>query len=182
MRYALEACEDPWHPPADLCAEHDGSLRDACISGAFQGADRRWTYDSCRTNYVQLCADTFEDPALLSGCTEQVAALLEGMPLLPAPGESIPPACAGWPTAWAGLCARSLDYAVRPTGVAPSSSCEETYLSRYAAELPTLGHLAYDQCLFLDVGRYPWCAIGVARLRGETDCRWSGEFDQDSRF
>ncbi len=182
MHHALEACEDPRHPPADLCAEYAGSLRAACISGAYQGSDRRWTYDSCRTNFAQLCADTFDDPALLSGCTEQVAALLEGMPLLPSTDEPPPAECAGWPLAWSGLCARTLDHAARSPGDLQAPSCEETYLSRYAGDLPAQGHLAYDQCLFLDVGKYPWCAIGVARLRGETNCRWSGEFDQDSRF
>jgi hypothetical protein len=56
------------------------------------------------------------------------------------------------------------------------------YRERFAEDVPDLGRVYYDQCLSLTTESYPWCAVGVARLRGEADCAWRGEFAAGTIF
>ncbi len=181
MRYNIEVCLDGTSHE-DICHEFTGDLREACISGAFQGVGRTWSDDTCHPELITHCTSSFEDPAALSGCFEQAAALLVGMPLLPPAPAVVPDACADWPVPWLGLCERAANLAQGAATEPGKPACEEVYLERYAEAIPEAGDLAYREALTYMPGKYPWYAIGIARSRGEVDCRWTGEFRAEDDF
>lgn len=164
------------------CAVFDGELRDACVSGANQGVMTRGVEDHVHT-IANLCRESFQDAPLRSTCIEQVAALMYGAPPLPPAPDSPSTECAAWPRSWRGLCARAerLDRESRASG--SPRSCESVYLERFADELPSSGRLHYSQCLHLTShSLYPWCAIGVARQRGDVECAWAGTSSVTDRW
>ena len=168
--YATEVCTDPLALPRDLCSGFEGELLTDCLSGAWQGL-MITQEPTCICALTNRCTDVYGDLVELAACLEQTAALLNGAPTLPAP--SAPDVCRTWPRGWRGLCERKerVSSLPRPTD---ADSCEAVYLGGYAEALPSRGRLAYDQCLVTSTETYPWCAIGTARIRGETDCAWAG--------
>lgn len=172
VEQAQETCADPMTPPAG-CDDLEEPLRAACISGAYQGNSIDKTGRHCFLGFAARCQATFEDPAALAACLEQSSALLVGMPALPAPPESLPAACVSWPGPWAGLCARGVALAAEPPATTTGASCESVYRERFAHEVPAERSLPYHQCLFDGAIYYPYCSIGIARSRGEVDCRWT---------
>ncbi len=181
-RWGWDTCWAPTAPPDDLCVGFDGELREACVSGAYQGSSLDWAVNHCLESYLMLCKQTFTDPIAFSACAEQAGRLVEGMPQLPRAQGPPPADCSGWPSPWLGLCERALDSAVRSVSSPGIQSCEALYFERYATELPQRGRLAYDQCLTLARGHYAWCAIGVAREMDGVDCAWTGEFGPHDQF
>jgi len=177
VEWAAEVCGDPGGVLPTGCDLLDEPQRAACVSGAYQGNALDGSTGRCSGAIAQLCDRTFADPAERSSCLEQAVALLIGMPILPAPPQTVPARCLPWPGPWQGLCARAASLANSRPPAGAEASCEEVYLERYADDLPEEQGLAYDQCLFDAPPFYPFCAIGLHRLRGEIDCRWTGEFE-----
>jgi hypothetical protein len=176
-------CDTPEAPPTDeFCAMFSGALRQACISGAYQGLGRDWHYFRCRDPFEALCRSTYSGAAEYSACAEQAAALLEGMPLLPPAPESSPARCDSWPAAWTGLCTRAAALADLPSPPPGTPSCEDAYLTTYSGDIPETGSLMYQQALAFAPEAYPWFAIGIARYQGEVSCVWRGDFDPGSDF
>jgi len=173
--YSADVCHDPTDTPGNICQQCTGGLHAECLSGAWQGVMVSQE-PPCVCSLTDLCRTEQLDLVELSACLEQTAALLNGMPSLPLPSD--PRACPDWPEGWRGLCERR-DRLLELSPPRDAASCEAVYLDRYAHELPSHGRLAYDQCLVTSTETYPWCAIGIARLRGETDCAWAG-FDESS--
>jgi len=98
-----------------------------------------------------------------------------GMPRVPPAAGPLPEHCADWPEVWTGLCVRAADEGERRCGDA-LPCCEDVYFDRFASEIPLRGRLTYDACYHIDHAmHYPYCAIGVARERGEFDCAWRGD-------
>ncbi len=176
-------CDAPGAPPADeICTMFTGTLRHACVSGAYQGLGRDWHYFRCHAPFEALCRSTFTGAAEYSACTEQTAALLEGMPPLPPAPESPEARCAAWPAPWTGLCARAVALAAMPPPPPGSPSCEDVYLADYSGDIAETGSLMYQQALAFAPEAYPWFAIGIARHHGEVSCVWRGDFDPGSDF
>jgi hypothetical protein len=182
-RHACQQCEPGVELPAGLCSDFEGDLWWDCVSGAYQSSDLDAPQCGCALDYFEaLCSESFPAPADFSGCAEQMALLMFGMPSLPVPPEPAPPQCDGWPFAWTGLCARAAQMAARRASGDAAPSCEDVYREQYARALPARGGLHFDQCLSLETSRYPWCAVGMARSQGQLDCAWSGEWDDTERF
>jgi len=181
---AFGASRSPVHlaaaeAPHTGCSVFTGELLDACTSGAYQGVTTDST-DGYIAEMTSLCSESFADPGLRSACWEQIAALLYGAPLLPEPPDSPPPPCESWPAEWKGLCARAVTQASGTSVEGPRPDCESVYLERFAEQLPQAGRLQHSQCHHMtDTGLYPWCAIGIARQRGEVECGWSGSFGSE---
>jgi len=173
--HGWDTCGSPLTPPEDLCHGFEEPYRATCVSGAYQGTAVNWSVAHCIESYVELCDRHLgHDPVLRASCTEQAAALVQGMPELPAPEGELPPVAVHWPEPWHGLLEDAFELASRAQADAVETSCEEVYYSAYAAALPTDGQLEYDQCLTLARPQYAWCAIGVARLHEDVDCVWRG--------
>ena len=172
--YSRHVCADPFHAQTDVCEEFAPEQRQQCLSGAWQGQQEEGADEhTCVEQLRGLCQSIAHDDLTYSACLEQTAAMLAGMPPLPGPSQELPAECSQWPSGWLGLCERAIALAARrPRDEA--ASCEAVYLARYAGSVPGEGYLMFDQCLVADPGTYPWCAIGVARARGETDCAWAG--------
>lgn len=170
VRYSEPDCAGATEAWDGMCLEFEGEMRRACLSGAAQGNALDFSSQRCMETLNLLCDETFPTGAALAACQEQTAALISMAPLLPAPPEETPTACAHWPRAWLGLCARAVTLAERPA----APWCEDLYAREYARELPAEQSLAFDECLVSSAATYPGCAIGVARQRGETDCSWHG--------
>jgi len=172
VHYAEASCEGHEPPTDEMCSGLDGSLRWACLSGAAQGTNLDFSSRHCSRAFALQCEDSFRGAAERSACMEQGAALLPTAPLLPRPPDDLPETCEPWPFAWRGLCARAVGLSSRPRAGRMGPSCDDLYLERFADALPPAGGLAYDECLVASPAAYPWCAIGVARRKGETECQW----------
>ena len=172
--HGWDTCRSPLSPAPDLCGDVDPADRDACLSGAYQGTSIDWSVAHCIESVVAICEGQFPDRAQRAACLEQSAAMVEGMPALPPATVPPPHGHEAWPAPWHGLLDRAVQLSSPPRQGDPGPSCEEVYLEQYASEVPASGGLAFDQCLTLARPYYPWCAIGVARQRGLTDCRWEG--------
>jgi hypothetical protein len=182
VKYGQDTCMAPTTPADDLCAGFTGELRRACVSGAYQSAATQYTVYECPASLLGMCDATFTDPVAFSACAEQLASLQGGMPLLPTGGPVPDPSCTSWPEPWIGLCERAVAIAALSPPGQRRPACEDVYRERFAEDVPDLGRVYYDQCLSLTTESYPWCAVGVARLRGEADCAWRGEFAAGTIF
>lgn len=175
IRYAADGCVGLGRPLEDACEEFEGPQREACLSGAAQGSSLDFSSRWCKNALAHQCEDTFPRGRRLSTCLEQIVALGGDAPQLSPPPADTPAECAAWPRLWKGLCSAAILRAdAEPESVAPES-CEDVHAERFADALPLTGDLAYDECLVSSPAYYPWCAIGVARGRGETDCQWSDD-------
>jgi len=169
------------------CADtFEGDLYGSCLAGAHSGA----TIDAGHRFYVNVmgvhsemegwCGSTFTDPATAGYCKEQSAYFTLGAPPLPRPSpESLPPGCADWPLAVQGICERAHMLYEQADATPGRDSCQRVYLDRYAASLPAEPYLPFESCLVLSRDLYPYCAIGIGRLRGDVDCVWTGHIDED---
>jgi len=173
-RHGWTTCGDPLAPAPGRCTDVDPADRAACLSGAFQGTSIDWSVAHCIESFALLCEAQFAEGRQRASCMEQIAALVEGAPMLPGPPAEPPPGHEHWPVAWHGLLDRALQLASADPGGSTGPSCEDVYLAEYADELPPTAGLAFDMCLTLARTQYPWCAIGVARQRGLTECTWAG--------
>jgi len=164
---------------ASICDGFEPALRQACVTGLYQGPVTADLVASCtEARMVELCIG--EGPATSTwqerACLEGVARLMTGVPPLPAVSAASSGACSGWPRDLRGLCV-SLGGARQ---AAPDEvSCEQVYLERFAHELPDRHELVHQQCAYLDllvpgVDLFPSCAIGVARALDGLSCSWRG--------
>lgn len=156
-----------------LCSIFTGDAFDSCVSGAFQGSFYRSEPFGCVGKLLSLCDTGFEQPEQYAACAEQVGALVQGMPELPSGETATRGVCETWPEAFQGLCHRAEALTDEPCEGSNEPCCEDVYQDRFRAEVPLSGSLYYASCLDALPDVYPYCAIGVARLLGETDCRWS---------
>jgi len=158
----------------EVCGVFDGELWLDCVWGRYQG-NVGFGAENCMAMVIESCRQSFDGPAERSACIEQIGALTYAMPRVPPPEASLPPECSAWPEVWQGLCSRAVAEGRRRCG-GDVPCCEDVYVERFADDLPDRGRLTYDECLNFDFGRnYPFCAIGAARLRGETECAWRGD-------
>lgn len=157
---------------SEICTEFLGDLRAACVSGAYQAIHPNVPACSTLWRFIDECDQTFAGEPALSACREQVAALLIGAPALPPAPDPVAPVCATWPGPWQGLCQRAARAAAAPAG--GPDTCESVYMTQFSAEVPHWSDLSFQQCLTEMGDFYAYCAIGVAREAGRTDCRWGG--------
>jgi len=164
-------------PDGTVCQEFEGSLRDACISGAHQALHPDVPSCPAIGSFLELCDRTFEREPARSSCWEQVSALMLGAPALPPAPARTAPACVDWPEPWIGLCQQAADHPGTLRRGSSPASCDVVYREGFSEEIPAWSSLAFEQCLSETVELYPYCAIGVARAAGRTDCVWGGGWE-----
>jgi len=171
------AAMDDLHPDSvgeRPCDELEGDLRDACVDGSYHGDHIGDGMFTCVQLFRGLC-ESLADDAVRSSCSEQIGAFAyHGSAAFPSASPAMPSECESFPEAWQGLCERGVRLAAEGRGAPNAPYCEDVFSERYSRALPAEGVLNYDICLTTSRVDYPWCAIGLARLRGETDCRWRG--------
>lgn len=157
------------------CQDMEGELRAACLTGAHHGHPISSSMMHCMGMYRSEC-EAIEDGPTRSMCREQLAwfARFDTASFPEAPAD-MPAVCESFVEPWQGLCARSHILALERGADDDAPYCEDVYVERYLHELPEQGGLNFDICLTASRVDYPWCAIGIARHRGDTDCRWKGE-------
>jgi len=157
----------------DLCSSFTGGAFDACVSGAYMGSHYRDSWNAgCIKRVLDLCVRDFPEAPEHDACIEQVSAMMYGMPDLPDASADMPARCADWPLPWQGLCDRAHQLSAQMQQDAGSPCCEDVYLERFAEQLPDHAGWAYRSCRERARPVFPNCAVGVARSRGETECRW----------
>lgn len=156
----------------EICDTFEGALKGACVSGAHQAIHPDVPACPSLWEFLDRCTATFDSAPQRSACFEGVAALLYGAPELPSAPEALSPACVAWPEPWAGLCHEA---AVAPDHLGEAaSSCEGVYTEHYRDVIPPWSTISFDQCLTEAADFYRYCAVGVARAAGKTDCAWGG--------